>query len=71
MQQAYAAARWFDMFMAFYFIPKGPERDYIRAHDGPDWNRMAVEAGTTANVEEWQGWMNRLLDEGEPGKAEA
>ena len=66
MQQAYAMARWFDMFMAFYFIPKDPERDYIRVHDEPDWNCMAAEAGTTANVEEWQGWMNRLLEDGEP-----
>jgi hypothetical protein len=64
-------ARWFDMFMAFYFVPKDPEWDYIRVHEEPDWNRMAAEAGTTANVEEWQGWMNRRLEEGEPGKAEA
>jgi len=71
MQQAFAVARWFDMFMAFCFVPKDPERTYIRLHDEPDWNRMAAEAGTTANVEEWQGWMNRLLEGGEPGKAEA
>lgn len=71
MQQAYAMARWFDMFMAFYFVPKDPERDYIRVHDEPEWNRMAAEAGTTANVEEWQGWMNRILEDGEQGKAEA
>lgn len=71
MQQAYAVARWFDMFMAFYFVPKDPERDYIRVHDEPDWNQMAAEAGTTANVEEWRDWMNRLLEEEEPGKVEA
>jgi len=71
MQQAYAMARWFDMFMAFYFVPKDPERDYIRVHDEPDWNRMAAEVGTTANVEEWRGWMNRLLEDGKPGKVEA
>jgi hypothetical protein len=71
MQQAYAMARWFDMFMAYYFVPKDPERDYIRVHDEPDWNRMAAEAGTTANVEEWRDWMNRLLEKGEPRKAEA
>jgi len=71
MQQAYALARWFDMFMAFYFVPKDPERDYIRVHDEPDWNRMAAETGTTANVEEWRDWVNRLLEEEEPGKVEA
>lgn len=71
MQQAYAVARWFDMFMAFHVVPKDPERDYIRVHDEPDWNRMAAEAGTTANVEEWRDWMNRLLEEEESGKAEA
>lgn len=31
----------------------------------------AAEAGTTANVEEWQDWMNRVLGEEEPGKVEA
>jgi hypothetical protein len=48
-----------------------PERDYIRVHAEPDWNRMAAEAGTTADVQGWQDWMNRLLEEVEPGKAEA
>jgi len=71
MQQAYAVARWFDLFMAFYSAPKDPERDYIRVHAEPDWNRMAAEAGTTAEPEAWREWMNRLLEEGEPGKAEA
>jgi hypothetical protein len=71
MQQAFAVARWFDLFMAFYFVPKDPERDYIRVHAEPDWNRMAAEAGTTADVQGWQDWMNRLLEEVEPGKAEA
>jgi hypothetical protein len=71
MQQAFAVARWFDMFMAFYFVPKDPERDYIRVHEEPDWNRMAAEAGTTADVQGWQDWMNRLLEEVEPGKVEA
>ncbi|MCL4402817.1 MAG: hypothetical protein M1436_09180 [Acidobacteria bacterium] len=71
MQQAYAMARWFDMFVAFYFVPKDPDRDYIRVHDEPDWNRIAADAGTTANVEEWRDWMNRLLEDGEPGKVEA
>lgn len=71
MQQAYAVARWFDIFMAFYFVPKDPERDYIRVHAEPDWNRMAAEAGTTADPEAWQEWMNRLLEAGKPGKAEA
>ena len=71
MQQAFAVARWFDLFMAFYFVPKDPERDYIRVHAEPDWNRMAGEAGTTAEPESWQEWMNRLLEEEEPGKVEA
>ncbi len=71
MQQAFAVARWFDMFMAFCFVPKDPERDYIRVHDEPDWNGMAAEAGTTTDVEAWQEWMNRLLEEEEPGKVEA
>jgi hypothetical protein len=71
MQQAYAVARWFDMFMAFYFVPKDPERDYIRVHVEPDWNRMAAEAGTTAEPEAWQEWMNRLLEAEEAGKVEA
>ncbi len=71
MQQAFAVARWFDLFMAFTFVPKDPERDYIRVHAEPDWNRMAAEAGTTADPEAWQTWMNRLLEEEEPGKVEA
>jgi hypothetical protein len=71
MQQAFAVARWFDMFMAFYFVPKEPEREYIRVHDEPDWNRMAAEAGTTADVEGWQDWMNRLLEAEEPEKVGA
>jgi hypothetical protein len=71
MQQAFAVARWFDMFMAFYFVPKNSERDYIRVHDEPDWNGIAAEAGTMADVEAWQTWMNRLLEDGEPGKVEA
>ncbi len=71
LQQAFAVARWFDLFMAFYCVPKDPERDYIRVHAEPDWNRMAAEAGTTADVEAWQDWMNRLLEEEEPGKVEA
>jgi hypothetical protein len=71
MQQAFAVARWFDLFMAFYCVPKDPERDYIRVHAEPDWNRMAAEAGTTADVEAWQDWMNRLLEEGEPEEVEA
>lgn len=71
MQQAYAVARWFDMFMAFSFVPKDPEREYVRVHDEPDWNRMAAEAGTTADVEAWRDWMNRILEEDEPGKVEA
>jgi hypothetical protein len=71
MQQAFAVARWFDMFMVFYFVPKDPERDYIRVHEEPDWNRIAAEAGTTADVQGWQDWMNRLLEEVEPGKVEA
>jgi hypothetical protein len=71
VQQAFAVARFFDIFMAFYFIPKDPDRAYIRVHEEPDWNRMAAEAGTTADPEAWQGWMNRLLEEEEPGKAEA
>jgi hypothetical protein len=70
MQQAFAVARWFDLFMAFMFVPKDPERDYIRVYAEPDWNRMAAEAGTTAEPEAWQEWMNRLLEEEEPGKAE-
>ncbi len=71
MKLAFAMARSFDLFMAFYFVPKDPDRAYIRIHEEPDWSRMAEEAGTTANVEEWQGWMNRRLEEDEPGKAEA
>ena len=71
MQQAFAVARWFDLFMAFYCVPKDPERDYIRVHAEPDWNRIAEEAGTRAEPEAWQEWMNRLLEEEEPGKAEA
>ena len=71
MQQAFAVARWFDLFMAFYFVPKEAERDYIRVHDEPDWNRMAAEAGTTADPEAWQEWMNRLLEAEEPEKAGA
>ena len=71
MQQAFAVARWFDLMMAFSFVPKDPERDYIRFHAEPDWNRMAAEAGTTADPEAWQDWMNRLLEAGEPGKVEA
>jgi hypothetical protein len=71
MQQAFAVARWFELFMAFTFVPKDPERDYIRVHAEPDWNRIAEEAGTRAEPEAWQEWMNRLLEEEEPGKAEA
>ena len=71
MQQAFAVARWFDLFMAFTFVPKDPERDYIRVHAEPDWNRMAAEVGTTADPEAWQTWMNRILEEEEPGKVEA
>jgi hypothetical protein len=71
MQQAYAVAWWFDLFMAFYFVPKDPERDYIRVHAEPDWNRIAAEAGTTADVEAWQDWMNRLLEVEESDKVGA
>ena len=71
MQQAFAVARWFELFMAFTFVPKDPERDYIRVHAEPDWNRIAEEAGTRAEPEAWQEWMNRLLEEEEPGKVEA
>ena len=71
MQQAFAVARWFDLFMAFTFVPKDPERDYIRVHAEPDWNRMAAEAGTTADVQGWQDWMNRLLEVEEPEKVGA
>jgi hypothetical protein len=71
MQQAYAVARWFDLFIAFYSVPKDSERDYIRVHTEPDWNRMAAEAGTTADPEAWQEWMNRLLEAEEAGKVEA
>jgi len=71
MQQAFAVARWFDLFMAFTFVPKDPECDYIRVHAEPDWSGMAAEAGTTADPEAWQEWMNRLLEEEEPGKVEA
>ena len=71
MQQAFAVARWFDLFMAFYCVPKDPERDYIRVHAEPDWNRMAAEAGTTADPEAWQDWMNRLLEAEEPEKVGA
>jgi hypothetical protein len=71
MQQAFAVARWFDLFMAFTFVPKDPERDYIQVHAEPDWNRVAAEAGTTADVEAWQDWMNGLLEQGEQGKVEA
>jgi len=67
MQQAFAVARWFDIFMACYFVPRDPEREHIRVYDEPDWNRMAAEAGTTADVEAWQGWMNRLIEDGEAG----
>jgi len=69
MQQAFAVARWFDLFIAFYSVPKNPERDYIRVHAEPDWNQMTAEAGTTADVEAWQDWMNRLLEVEEPEKA--
>ena len=71
MQQAFAVARFFDMFMAFHFVPKDPDRAYIRVHEEPDWNHIAAEAGTTADVEAWQDWMNRLLEEEEAGKVEA
>ncbi len=71
MQQAYAVARWFDMFIVFSFVPKDPEREYVRVYDEPDWNRMAAETGTTADVEAWRDWMNRILEEDEPGKVEA
>ncbi len=54
-----------------HFVPKDPERDYIRVHAEPDWNRMAAEAGTTADVEAWQDWMNRLLEVEEPEKVGA
>jgi hypothetical protein len=67
VQQAFAVARWFDMFLAFYFVPRDPEREHIRVYDEPDWNRMAADAGTTADVEAWQGWMNRLNEDGEAG----
>ena len=71
MQQAFAVARWFDMLMVFCFVPKDPERAYIRVHDEPDWKRLAAEAGTTADVEAWRDWMNRIVEEGEPGRVEA
>jgi hypothetical protein len=71
MQQAFAVARWFDLFMAFYFVPNDPERDYIRLHEEQDWNRVAAEAGTTADAEAWQDWMNRLLEVEEPEKVGA
>jgi hypothetical protein len=71
MQQAFAVARWFDLFMAFYFVPKDPERDYIRVHAEPDWNRMAADAGTTADPAAWQDWMNQLLEADEPEKVGA
>lgn len=32
--------------------------------------RRGCPDGTTANVEESRGWMNRLLNDGEPGKVE-
>ena len=70
MQQAYAVAWWFDLFMAFYFTPKDPERGYITVHEEPDWNRMAREVGTTADVDAWCKWVNQILEEEEPGKAE-
>jgi len=71
MQQAFAVARFFDIFMAFYFVPQNPERAYIPVHEEPDWNRMAAEAGTAADVEAWQEWMYRLLEEEEPAKVGA
>jgi hypothetical protein len=71
MQQAFAVARWFDLFLAFAFVPRDPERDYIRLHREPDWDRMAGEAGTTADPEAWQDWMNRLLEAEEPEKVGA
>lgn len=71
MRQAFAVARFLDMFMAFCFVPQEPNRAYIRVHEEPDWNRLAVEAGTTADVEGWQDWMNQRLEDGEQGKAEA
>ena len=49
MQQAFAVARWFDLFMAFYFIPKDPEREYIRVHanrTGTGWRRMRAPRRT-------------------------
>jgi hypothetical protein len=51
--------------------PKDPEQAYIRVHYEPDWNRIAAKAGTTADVEGWRGWMNRILEEEEAGTSEA
>jgi hypothetical protein len=70
MQQAYAVAQWFDLFITFSFIPKDPGRAYIQVHEEPDWSGIATDAGTTANVEAWRSWMNRLLEDGIPRKKE-
>jgi hypothetical protein len=65
MKQAYALARWFDLFLAYSLAPKDPERDYIQVHEEPDWASIAAEAGTTADVGTWAEWMNQVLDERE------
>ena len=70
MQQAYAVAQWFDEFLASYCISKNPQRGYIQTHQEPDWTCVAAEVGTTADVETWRDWMNRILEKEAPGKIE-
>jgi hypothetical protein len=66
MRQAFALAQFLDLFMAYYLmpeIPEDPEPEYIQVYEEPDWNRLAAEAGTTADVEAWKAWMSRILEE--------
>ena len=63
MQQAYAIAQWFDLVMVFYFVPKDLERDYIHVYKETDWNLIAAEANERADVQTWNDWMNRILQQ--------
>jgi hypothetical protein len=70
MQQAYAVAQWFQEFMASYCVSKSRQRagNYIQTYQEPDWSDIAAEAGTTADLETWREWINRLLERRVPGK---
>ena len=56
--------------MVSYCASKNPQRGYVQTYQEPNWGDIAAEAGTTAELETWREWMNRLLENESPGKIE-